>query len=164
MTTAVRLIIHRTVRGIRWILGPAKPDPDSLPHPSPSLSISYTLNDHSRTVYLDTALHNFSSHLRLRRGLYPFLVVWIAANILLIRQQYYISCPPIISCDNSLWDDWPPDTCGINGIDCVNDLVVREYRCMGGCRDVTLGNPRWLGGEEVNSVPLVIGGTNRTYR
>jgi hypothetical protein len=57
------------------------------------------------------------------------------------------------------------DVCGLNGTICENQLVAGEYRCLGSCR-TGLGNPRWVGGEEVNGIPLVIGGgdDSHTYR
>lgn len=90
----------------------------------------------------------------------------MAGYILLIRQQWWpVGGPPIIGCTSSIWNDWPPDTCGINGTACEGYLSGGEYRCLGGCGDVNLGNPRWVGGEEVNGVPLVVGGRDSpTYR
>jgi hypothetical protein len=90
----------------------------------------------------------------------------MAGYILLIRQQWWpAGGPPIIGCTASVWSDWPPDTCGINGTACESQLYGGEYRCLGGCRDVHLGNPRWVGEEEVNGVPLVVGGGDSTiYR
>lgn len=84
--------------------------------------------------------------------------------VLLVRQQYYIPGPTLIGCTGSPWNSWPPDTCGLNGTECEQDLEEGVYRCMGGCLDVTLGNPRWVGGEEVDGVPFVVGGDNARYR
>jgi hypothetical protein len=42
--------------------------------------------------------------------------------------------------------------------DCAAMLEEGTYRCPGGCQRVGLGNPRWVGGEEVNKRPLIIGG------
>jgi len=84
--------------------------------------------------------------------------------VLLIRQQYYVPGPMIIECNAGLWDNWPPDVCGVNATDCEDYLEAGTYRCMGGCLDVTLGNPRWVGGEEVNGVPYVVGGGDGRYR
>ena len=97
----------------------------------------------------------------------PFFLVWMAGFILLVRQQYYASSLPILSCDSAPWDDWPPDTCGIAAEDCLpgwEDEWVGAYRCFGGCTAVTLGNERWVGSVLVNDVPLVIGGTDGVYR
>jgi len=90
----------------------------------------------------------------------------MAGYILLIRQQWWpLNGPPIIGCTSSIWNDWPPDTCGINGTACAGYLSGGEYRCLGGCGDVNLGNPRWVGNEEVNGIPLVVGGgDSATYR
>jgi len=152
---------------IRWLLGPAHPLPTSLlPQPSPSMSLALSTPRHSYKSAIDTKVVRFSKSWKLRYLLWPFIGVWMAGYILLIRQQWWpVGGPPIIGCTSSIWSDWPPDTCGINGTGCEGYLYGGEYRCLGGCRDVNLGNPRWVGGEEVNGVPLVVGGKDSaTYR
>ena len=163
----MRRAARRTIRKIRWILGPSKPLPTlDLPQPAASCSLSITFGHHSTSLAFDKPIHRLNRSRLFRRALIPFILLWATANVLLIRQQYYASTPPIIACDASLWDDWPPDTCGVNATGCMDDLVNATLRCMGGCRDVVLGNPRWVGDEIVNKVPLVIGGgdENRIYR
>lgn len=163
----IRAVTRRLARRIRWLLGPSTPIPDSkLSRPTPSTSLSFTLGRKAKMLDLDPPISRLNRSLRLRRALIPFLLVWTTANILLIRQQYYLPSPDIISCTASLWDDWPSDICGLNATGCVSELVQGTYRCMGGCRHVSLGNPRWVGDTEVNNVPLVIGGEDEshTYR
>ena len=158
---------RRVIRGIRWILGPSEPLPTlDLPQPAASCSLSITLGNRSTSLAFDKPIHRLGRSRLFRRALIPFLLLWATANVLLIRQQYYVSTPQIISCDSSLWDDWPPDTCGLDATGCMDDLANSTFRCMGGCRDVVLGNPRWVGDEIVNKVPLIIGGgdENRIYR
>lgn len=152
---------------IRWLLGPAHPLPnDSLPRPSASMSLALSTPRSSYTSPIDAKVERFSRRFRLKYFLLPFLAVWMAGYILLIRQQWWPpGGPQIIGCTDSIWSDWPPDTCGINGTACESQLYGGEYRCLGGCRDVNLGNPRWVGEEEVNGVPLVVGGGDSTiYR
>jgi hypothetical protein len=152
---------------IRWLLGPAHPLPTSLlPQPSPSMSLSLSTPRKSYKSAIDTKVVRFSKSWKLRYFLWPFIGVWMAGYILLIRQQWWpLNGPPIIGCTSSIWNDWPPDTCGINGTACAQYLAGGEYRCLGGCGDVNLGNPRWVGNEEVNGVPLVVGGKDSaTYR
>lgn len=89
--------------------------------------------------------------------------------MLLIREQYFSpSSPPTIGCTDALWFDWPPDACGLNGTTCDEGLGGQgggRYRCLGGCAYSPLGNPRWVGGEQIDRRPLVIGGGNgNTYR
>jgi hypothetical protein len=154
-------------RRIRWLLGPATPIPNSmLPHPSASMTLSLSGPRSSYRSPIDVKVARFSKRFRLRYLLFPFLAVWATGYILLIRQQWWPpGSPPIIGCTASIWSDWPPDTCGINGTSCEAALYGGEYRCLGGCRDVTLGNPRWVGNEEINGVPLVVGGGDSpTYR
>jgi hypothetical protein len=159
-------LLPRLIRYSRAVLGPSTPIPDNqLPIPQASLSLSLTLSSFSRSTPIDPKIREWSQRWKLRYGLYPFLALWAMAFVLLIREQYYRPSPDIIACNASVWSDWPPDSCGLNGTDCVDALVSGQYRCMGRCLDVTLGNPRWVGGEEVNNVPLVIGGSrDHTYR
>ncbi|KAK8850721.1 hypothetical protein IAR55_004641 [Kwoniella newhampshirensis] len=158
--------MYRRARALtQTILGPSSPT-SPLPLPQASCSVSVTAGRRSHSTKLD----GLSSRFVFPSGLYPFLVIWLTIVILLIRQQYYLpSSPSMISCTASPWDDWPPDTCGVNGTDCVEDLTGidgKEFRCMGGCKETTLGNPRWIGDEKVDRVPLIVGGGDgqRTYR
>ena len=157
--------LRKIHRRIRWILGPGVPIPDEkLPKPTSSCSLSYTFGTHSYHLNLDSPFIRITNSFRLKWTLIPFLLLWATANIFLIRQQYYItSTPQMITCDTAVWDDWPPDVCGLNGTTCETQLVGGDYRCMGGCRDVVLGNPRWVGDQVVNKVPLVIGGGDDTH-
>jgi hypothetical protein len=151
---------RRLARVVRTILGPAKPTPnDELPRPSPSVSLSCVLPRTSYRLSTDTPIYNLSRRYHLRYLLIPTLLLWCTANILLIRQQYFFpSSPEIADCTSALWNDWPPDTCGVNATACAPELVSQEVRCLGGCGEATLGNPRWVGDVKVNGVPLLIGG------
>lgn len=158
-------LVSRTARLLRWVLGPSQALSDSeLPPPHPSLSLNFTFGSRSRHLPLDAPVVEFSRRARLHYALYPFIALWATLFILLIRQQYYNTGPEPIACNAAVWDNWPPDVCGLNGTVCEDYLEEGTYRCMGGCLDTTLGNPRWVGGEEVNGVPLVIGGEDGRYR
>lgn len=158
-------LVSRTIRGIRWVLGPSRPVPsEQIPPPSPSLSLSFTLASRSYSTLTDPPIVRFVGKWRLNRLLFLFLALWATMLVLLIRQQYYVSGPQIIDCNDAYYDSWPPETCGLNASDCADSLKPGTYRCMGGCQDVTLGNPRWVGGETINGVPMVIGGGDGRYR
>ncbi|WWD16411.1 hypothetical protein CI109_100837 [Kwoniella shandongensis] len=148
----------------RRVLGPSIPTEPILPQPS--CSISLTAGYHSTHLKLRNIPHKFT----FPRALYPFLVLWLTVFILLIRQQYYHpSSPEILGCTAAPWNDWPPDNCGVNGTNCLQDLLDmdgKKFRCLGGCKYVTLGNPRWVGDEKVDKASLLIGGGDKegTYR
>ncbi|WVR08780.1 hypothetical protein IAU60_005838 [Kwoniella sp. DSM 27419] len=149
----------------RVILGPSDAA-SSLPPPQPSTTLQSTWFRKSTSVVLDPVFRRLAFPV----ALYPFLIIWTTCFILLVRQQYYLPhAPRIISCTAAPWDDWPPDTCGSQGVKCQDSLGKidgQAFRCMGGCRDTSLGNPRYIGNERVNGVPLLIGGGDPygTYR
>ncbi|GFZ51307.1 hypothetical protein JCM24511_09067 [Saitozyma sp. JCM 24511] len=153
-------IRRRLARFFRTVLGPARPTPDDeLPRPSPSISLSCVLPRTSYHFSTDPPIYTLSRRFHLRYLLVPALLLWCTANILLIRQQYFFpNSPEIADCTSALWNDWPPDTCGVNATACASELVSQNVRCLGGCAETTLGNPRWVGDVKVNGVPLLIGG------
>ncbi|OCF56060.1 hypothetical protein L486_06001 [Kwoniella mangroviensis CBS 10435] len=161
--------ITRPIRILtRRILGPSKPTSGhtELPGPSSSLTLSSTIGNRSWVYHPDS----FFNSITILYGLYPFLLLWIGCFIILVRQQYYTpNTPQIISCNAAPWDDWPPDICGINGGNCKDDLESidnQSFRCLGGCANSKLGNPRYVGAEKVDGTFLVIGGGDDegTYR
>lgn len=161
----------RLRRAIRFILGPATPTPDSeLSPPITPLTSSFTLPNHRAcTTIPDRGAYKLAKSLRLPYLLVPVLLLWATANVLLVREQYFSpSSPPTIGCTDALWSDWPPDICGLDGTECNAALQGDgggRYRCLGGCSYSPLGNPRWVGGDEIDRRPLVIGGNgNNTYR
>lgn len=151
-------------RVVRLILGPSTPTPDAeMRSPSVPLTTSFVLPNHRAcTSSPDKSVYRLATSCRLYYALIPVLMLWAAANVLLVREQYFSpSSPPTIGCTSALWSDWPPDSCGLNGTDCDTALMDDgggRYRCLGGCTYSPLGNPRWVGGNEVNRRPLVIGG------
>ncbi|WWC92512.1 uncharacterized protein L201_007471 [Kwoniella dendrophila CBS 6074] len=149
------------------ILGPSQPIDDlDIPLPKSSIVLSTTIGEKSYTFEPDKFFNKISIPL----GIYPFLCLWIGLFIILVRQQYYLpNSPQIISCTAAPWNDFPPDTCGLNGTNCLNDLTEindKSFRCLGGCKNSKLGNSRYIGSEKINNVPLVIGGgdVDKTYR
>ncbi|WVN86050.1 uncharacterized protein L203_101208 [Cryptococcus depauperatus CBS 7841] len=162
----LRAFYRLAYKFIIFILGPRKPTlPLERVLPQASCSASITLSTHSKSGPIDATFIRLS----LPKALYPFLAVWVTANVLLTRQQYYLhDTPSIVQCTSSPWEDWPPDSCGISGTLCEQDLNRLEgssLRCMG-CSDIQLGNPRWIGGQKINHQPVIVGGgdKDRTYR
>ncbi|KAN0060606.1 hypothetical protein ACQY0O_007264 [Thecaphora frezii] len=77
--------------------------------------------------------------------------------------------PNFFSCTTTLW--LRNGGCGLDGKGCEPfatgaNVSGTAFRCPRGCSGVTLLNPRTVGGEQVNYVPLVVGGgdAQRTYR
>ncbi|EPQ30269.1 uncharacterized protein PFL1_02385 [Pseudozyma flocculosa PF-1] len=77
--------------------------------------------------------------------------------------------PTFFSCTTTYW--LRNGGCGLDGQDCSPfstpaDSAGVAFRCPSGCSGVTLLNPRTVGDEQVNYVPLVVGGGDeaKTYR
>lgn len=183
MLTAPRL---PRIRGwLNKLLGPSTPiADDQIPNPSGGLFLSLTLpsaspsyeyqrpKNRSWSVDVDRAAYPFILKLRLHSYwvLIPVLLLWATANVLLVREQYYSPASPLmIGCTDGLWDNWPPDACGLNGTDCAESLSAfgdeaadggrqLRVRCNANCQNTPLGNPRWIGEEVINRIPYVIGG------
>lgn len=139
------------------VLGPSHRTPP--PIPSAPLTLSFTAGSRNRSFNPDGGFARLSRRLHLRYWWLPFLACWAALNIGLIKAAYYLpSSPEMIGCTATMWPDWPPDTCGVNGTACVSNLTPGVYRCPGGCANTNLGNPRWIGASKISGRPLVVGG------
>lgn len=141
---------------------PTPPPARTLPPPTGAIAQITLL--HSTPLgqgkSLDRLILRFISRYKLQYLLYPFILLWATGFVLLIRQQWYNpSSASTVGCTASIWDDWPPDNCGLNGTDCQGNVLggPADFRCLGGCDLVRLGNPRWVGGMEIDNVPVVIG-------
>lgn len=82
------------------------------------------------------------------------------------RAQSFLTPPDsFIDCTSTYWV--ANAGCGLNGEDCgpfANSTF--EFRCPAQCSSVILQNPRTVGNEQVDFVPLIVGGgdSNGTYR
>lgn len=149
--------VQRTVDITNKILGPKIRREPSLPT-SKALLCAVTSGRRRMSTTLDTLCVRFTRRFSLDYFWLLYLALWIMGFVLLIRSAYYASGPPTIGCTVSMWDNWPPDVCGLDGEACRAYMEPGTFRCPGGCQNVPLGNPRWVGNEKVNGKPLLIGG------
>ena len=100
-------------------------------------------------------------------------VAWLFAFASLVHNTWFSSTvltengwetPESLACTSTKWGR--NALCGLNGNDCKpfsNTSLV--FRCPSGCETTTLLNPRTIGSDSYNYVPLVVGGGNSTpYR
>ncbi|TXT12931.1 hypothetical protein VHUM_01332 [Vanrija humicola] len=145
------------LRAANRVLGPSERKPP--PVPSAPLTLALTVGARHHRFNPDGWVAAHAYRWRLRYYYLVFLALWAALNIGLIKAAYYLpGSPDMIGCTATMWPDWPPDTCGVNGTACLSDLTPGVYRCPGGCAHTNLGNPRWIGASKINGRPLVVGG------
>lgn len=162
--------VARSARVLRAILGPTREEAQLEDRSKPATSLAWSVTGPCGGRG-PVAIDSYPTRVTKKFGLdylwLPYLLVWIMAFILLIRAYYYQpGSPEMIPCTAALWDDWPPDACGLNGTECRRFLDAGTYRCPAGCQRVNLGNPRYVGATKVNGVPKLVGGGDdaRTYR
>ncbi|KAJ3490555.1 hypothetical protein NLI96_g1343 [Meripilus lineatus] len=148
----------------RYLRGP-RPKVD-LPDPLPILDRTYSFKAWSFRVAIESAL---------LRATHPFTPLWIF-TILAIgyiigfaffsrAQSFLTPSGSFIDCTATYWA--ANNGCGLDGELCAPfDNSTFDFRCPAQCSSVVLQNPRTVGDEQVNFVPLIVGGgdANHTYR
>ncbi|OSD03563.1 hypothetical protein PYCCODRAFT_1388525 [Trametes coccinea BRFM310] len=147
-----------------YIRGP-RPKVD-LPEPTPFLSLTFYAGHKARSIALEPAW------IRLTRPFTnPWLFVVLAIGYIIgfaffARAQSFLTpADSFIGCTATYWA--ANDGCGLDGQDCGPfDNATFDFRCPAQCSSVILQNPRTVGNEQVDFVPLIVGGGDeqRTYR
>ncbi|KAI8981259.1 hypothetical protein BD414DRAFT_492121 [Trametes punicea] len=156
---------HPRIRRVwRYIRGP-RPKVD-LPEPTPFLTLTLYARGKTRSIALEPAW------IRLTRPFTnPWLFVVLAIGYIIgfaffARAQSFLTPPDaFIGCTATYWA--ANDGCGLNGQDCGPfDNATFDFRCPAQCSSVILQNPRTVGNEQVDFVPLIVGGGDEqhTYR
>ncbi|CDO73206.1 hypothetical protein BN946_scf185007.g261 [Trametes cinnabarina] len=156
---------HPRVRRIwLYIRGP-RPKVD-LPEPTPFLSLTFYAGHKARSIALEPAW------IRLTRPFTnPWLFVVLAIGYIIgfsffARAQSFLTpADSFIGCTATYWA--ANDGCGLDGQNCGPfDNATFDFRCPAQCSSVILQNPRTVGNEQVDFVPLIVGGGDeqRTYR
>ncbi|KAI0800865.1 hypothetical protein C8Q74DRAFT_1192364 [Fomes fomentarius] len=154
----------RVQRVWRYVRGP-RPKVD-LPEPTPFLSLTLYGGRRHHTVALEPVLIRFTRHFTK-----PWLFVVLAAAYIIgfaffIRAQAFLTpADSFIGCTATYWVAL--DGCGLDGSNCMPfDNSTFDFRCPAQCSKVVLQNPRTVGDQQVDFVPLIVGGgdPSRTYR
>ncbi|KAH9944034.1 uncharacterized protein BXZ73DRAFT_39344 [Epithele typhae] len=154
----------KVLRVWNYVRGP-RPKVD-LPDLVPLLNRTFSW----RRIHFSVALE--APLLRYTRPLTnPWLFVVLAAGWIIgfafwARSQSFLT--PVDSFIGCTATYWPAlDACGLNGESCAPfDNATFDFRCPAQCASVVLANPRTVGAEQVDRVPLIVGGGdgNGTYR
>lgn len=95
---------------------------------------------------------------------WPLLLLFGAGYIIALafvaRAQWFtIPASSFVGCTSTYWSE--NDGCGLNGENCTPfSNTTFEFRCPAQCTPVILQNPRAVGAQLVDFVPLVVGGGN----
>ncbi|KAH9858211.1 hypothetical protein C2E23DRAFT_856051 [Lenzites betulinus] len=154
----------RVRRAWLYFRGP-RPKVD-LPDPAPFLGSTHRWRQRVFSIALEPAW------IRLTRAFTnPWLFVVLAVGYIIgfaffARAQSFLTpADSFIGCTATYWA--ANDGCGLNGDACGPfDNATFDFRCPAQCNSVILQNPRTVGDEQVDFVPLIVGGgdENRTYR
>jgi len=89
-----------------------------------------------------------------------FSAAYIIGLAFLVRAQWFtIPAESFVGCTSTYWGK--DDVCGLDGGLCGPfDNGTFDFRCPAQCSSVILLNPRAVGSEMVDFVPLVVGGGN----
>lgn len=133
--------------------------------PTPFLSLARPFSNGTWSLALEPAWIKFT-----RIFTHPLLFILVAAGYivglsLFTRAQWYQTPPDtLVGCIGTYW--LANSKCGLNGRDCLpTEYGQYDFRCPAAC-DVILQNPRTVGNEKQEYVPLIVGGgdVNGTYR
>ncbi|PWN50120.1 hypothetical protein IE53DRAFT_380015 [Violaceomyces palustris] len=102
--------------------------------------------------------------------LFVAYVAWVLGFSFLVSSLWYdskvtsedgvTSSPVFFGCTSTYW--LRNGLCGLNGQDCEPFSMNKSmtFRCPSDCQGTTLLNPRTVGREQINYVPLVVGGAD----
>ncbi|KDQ63414.1 hypothetical protein JAAARDRAFT_29445 [Jaapia argillacea MUCL 33604] len=154
----------RAERIVNYLRGP-RPKID-LEDPTPFLNINLNKGPLKISLPLESTLIRATRPLTSPFLLCILVVGYIIAFAFFSRaQSFLIPADSFIDCTSTYW--LANGQCGLNGTACGPfDLTSFDFRCPAQCSDVVLQNPRTVGDEQVDFVPLLVGGGdgNKTYR
>ncbi|PCH33755.1 hypothetical protein WOLCODRAFT_94109 [Wolfiporia cocos MD-104 SS10] len=154
----------RLARFIRYLRGP-RPKVD-LPAPTPFLNLTLYTGRRTHSLALEPALIRVTRLFTDARLFVILAAGYIIAFAFFSRAQSFLTpADSFISCTATYWA--ANNGCGLNGEDCAPfNGSTFDFRCPAQCSGVVLQNPRTVGDQQVEWVPLIVGGgdENRTYR
>ncbi|KAL4242208.1 Cysteine-rich secretory LCCL domain-containing protein [Abortiporus biennis] len=129
-----------------------------LPNPTPILDRAYHLKGHSIKLSIESYLIRWTRPFT-NPWLFVVLVIgYIIGFAFFSRAQSFLTpSDSFIGCTATYWAQ--NDGCGLDGAACAPfDNSTFDFRCPAQCKSVVLQNPRTVGDEQVDLVPLLVGG------
>lgn len=136
------------------------------PDPVPLLDRDVELKNKTITLRVESQFMRIS-----RRLTSPWLFLFLAVAYIIglsffsRANSFMTPSDSWIGCTSTFW--LANDGCGLDGASCApfDDSTV-DFRCPAQCASVVLQNPRTVGNEQTEWVPLIVGGgdDNWTYR
>lgn len=157
-------LYHVADRAVKYIRGP-RPKVD-LPDPVPLLGRTYNFKGRRFAIGLEPAIIRFSRPLTVAWLFVLLVAAYIISFSFLVRAQWYtIPASSFVGCTSVFWTG--DAGCGLDGSLCAPfSNSSFDFRCPAQCSSVVLQNPRVVGDESVDFVPLLVGGgdSQKTYR
>jgi hypothetical protein len=134
--------------------------------PKPFLHFTVAAGRRSYSIELESALIRLTKPFTSFWVLLVFAAAYIIGYAFFSRAQSFITpASSWVGCTSVYWS--PNNGCGLDGLQCAPfDNSTFDFRCPAQCNSVVLLNPRTVGNEQVDFVPLIVGGgdENKTYR
>jgi hypothetical protein len=142
------------------------PDASCLSVPVGLVDRTWKVRGKECDVFWEKYVLHFTQPLKKAWIFWPFAVAYIISLAFFARSNYFFTPhDSFIDCTSAYWQRL--DECGLNGTKCEPFSAASfEFRCPAGCTEVILRNTRTVGDQELDFVPLVVGGgdNNGTYR
>ncbi|THV05982.1 hypothetical protein K435DRAFT_773492 [Dendrothele bispora CBS 962.96] len=137
-----------------------------LPNPKPFLNLDLHVRGHHLVLPIESI---FIRNTRYFTSPWLFIIlaaIYIVAFAFFARAQWFLTpSDDFIGCTSTFWG--PNVNCGLDGQICTNlDQSTFDFRCPAQCSQVPLQNPRTIGDQQMDLVPLIVGGgdPDGTYR
>ncbi|KAF5375135.1 hypothetical protein D9758_000419 [Tetrapyrgos nigripes] len=157
---------EKASRFLRYWRGP-RPKVDLPPGiaPKPLLDVDLHVRGHHILLPIESRFLRHTRHLT-NPWLFVILVVgYIIGFAFFARAQWFLTPPEsFIGCTDVFWG--ANIACGLDGQQCTFDIPSFDFRCPAQCSRTILQNPRTVGDQQANLVPLIVGGgdSEGTYR
>ncbi|KAK7468743.1 hypothetical protein VKT23_003246 [Stygiomarasmius scandens] len=157
-------LYSKVSRFLKYWRGP-RPKVD-LPYPKPLLNLDLRVRGFHLNLPIESTFIRNTRHLTSPRLFIILAVKYIIGFAFFARAQSFLTpTDAFITCTSVFWT--ANNGCGLDGQLCTPFFnSTFEFRCPAQCSKVILQNPRTIGNQQMDLVPLIVGGGDAegTYR